>query len=270
VPHLVRMILAGVAVTLIGAMASVGLYAVVVGGMLFGATAARPAALAAPVLVTIQAIPTTPTAIPIPSSTPIPSSLIPGLARQPGPALAAPLSTAVDLRIEPTGTPAAQMASPSSTPTVFPTVPTVVRDPASPVAQVGTSRQAVHDGVTLEIVDVQRGWQPDSPGGLPSPTRTAGELFAVQVRLTNGAVELRFAADLDLALVLDDGARLAPRPVPPLREPHLLTLPMLAGDAVRGWLTYQVPAGSSARSLQWSPTRPDRPRAEATYLLALP
>jgi hypothetical protein len=73
-----------------------------------------------------------------------------------------------------------------------------------------------------------------------------------------------------VALVAEDGARLAPRQVPPLRDPHLLTVPVPPGDSVRGWLTYETPAGTAPQRLQWSPTRPDRPRAEATYILALP
>ena len=71
-------------------------------------------------------------------------------------------------------------------------------------------------------------------------------------------------------LVADDGARYAPRQAPPLREPRLLTVPMPPGDAVRGWLTYETPVGTAPRRLQWSPTRPDRPHAHATYTLAVP
>jgi hypothetical protein len=124
--------------------------------------------------------------------------------------------------------------------------------------------------VTLEIVDVERGWQVRGPDGSVVQRRDGSDLVTVHVRLSNDASELRFLADTDLVLVADDGARLAPRQVPPLREPHLLTVPVPSRESVRGWLTYDVPAGSEARRLQWSPTRPDRPRAEATYLLTLP
>jgi hypothetical protein len=90
------------------------------------------------------------------------------------------------------------------------------------------------------------------------------------VRLANETAELRYVSEADLVLVADDGTRVAPRQAPPVREPRMLTLPVPPHDAVRGWLTYEVPAGQEPRRLQWSPTRPDRPRAEATYLLPLP
>ena len=96
------------------------------------------------------------------------------------------------------------------------------------------------------------------------------ELVTVHVRLVNEAAEIRYVADTDLVLVADDGARLSPRQTPPLREPHLLTVPVPPREPVRGWLTFDVPAGLEPRRLQWSPTRPDRPRADATYLLDLP
>jgi hypothetical protein len=126
----------------------------------------------------------------------------------------------------------------------------------------------VHDGLTLEIVEVERGWQAASDGS--SPRRNdAPELLTVQVRLSNESTDLRYLADTDLVLVAEDGARLSPRQATPQREPHLLTVPVPGHDSVRGWLTYEIPGGVEPKRLQWSPTRPDRPRAEATYLLAL-
>jgi hypothetical protein len=93
--------------------------------------------------------------------------------------------------------------------------------------------------------------------------------MTVQVRLSNETGELRYAADTDLVLAADDGARLAPRQGTPLRGPRLLTVPVPPRDSVRGWLTYEVPVGLEPRRLQWSPTRPDHPRADATYILSL-
>ena len=250
-PYLVRLGCAAVALLAIAALTSIGLYAVVAGGVLFGAPGPRATPAAPPVLVTIQAAPVTPTPVVIPSSTPMPTSLIPGLGQ---PAVSA-------------------LAPPSQSPVVTTSPAAATRPPAvaaSPAVQPEPGRQAVHEGLTLEIVEVERGWQPRMPDGSPARTRDGQELLTVHVRLVNRAAELRFATDADLVLVADDGARYAPRQAPPPREPHLLTVPVPPGDTVRGWLTYEMPAGAAPHRLQWSPTRPDRPRAEATYLLGLP
>jgi hypothetical protein len=119
-------------------------------------------------------------------------------------------------------------------------------------------------------VEVVRDWQPADAIGAPIRVRDGHELLTIQVRLTNAAVEPRYVADADFALATEDGARYAPRASAPQREPRLLTLPLLTGDSVRGWLTFETPAGIEARRVQWSPTRPDRPRAEATYNLLIP
>jgi hypothetical protein len=141
-------------------------------------------------------------------------------------------------------------------------------DPAAGRIELG--RQAAHEGITLEIVELDRGWQATGSDGSPLRQKPGFELLTVHVKLTNDAAEVGFVSDADLLLVSDDGSRYAPRQAPPLRGPHLLTLPVLPNDAVRGWLTYEVPVGLDLHRLQWSPTRPDRPRAEKTYLLTLP
>ena len=249
-PNLFRLGCAAVAMITIAALTSIGLYSMVAGGVLFGAPSARSTPAAAPVLVTIQAAPVTPTVVPIPTSTPMPASLIAGV----GPALAAPSSAGAATPSPAPAPPAVAVASPLATPPV----------------QAESGRQAIHEGLTLEVVEIERGWQPRQPDGSLVRVRDGQELTAVHVRLVNRAAELRFAADSDLVLVGDDGARYSAQQAPPLREPHLLTVPVLPGDTVRGWLTYEAPAGAAPHRLQWSPTRPDRPRAEATYLLALP
>jgi hypothetical protein len=121
--------------------------------------------------------------------------------------------------------------------------------------------------VTLEISQIDRGWQSVGPDGAVQRVRDGYELVTLQVRLANGASELRYVADTDIVLVGEDGTRFAVRHAAPFRDPHLLTVPLPPGDVIRGWLSYEVPTGLAAPRLQWSPTRPDRPRAEATYLL---
>jgi hypothetical protein len=137
-------------------------------------------------------------------------------------------------------------------------------------AQSDPARQATHEGVRLEIVEVDRGWQAAGADGAPVRPDRGIDLLTIQVKLSNEADDVRYVADTDLLLVSEDGARYAPRQTPPARGPHLLTLPVPPNEAVRGWLTFDVPTGTDPKRLQWSPTRPDRPRAEKTYLLNLP
>ena len=140
---------------------------------------------------------------------------------------------------------------------------------ASPGGQ-SAARLATYEGMSAEIVEVERGWQPTDASGAPLPVRDGHELVTVQVRLANSATENRYVAEHDLVLVGDDGARFAPKQAAPQREPRLLTMPLLPGDTVRGWLTYETPAGQATRRIQWSPTRPDRPRADTAFNLPLP
>jgi hypothetical protein len=272
VAQLFRLGCAGVAVIAIAALTSIGLYAVVAGGVLFGAPGARSTPVAVPFLVTIQAAPITPTVVPIPSSTPMPSSLIPGLAQAPAPALVPPSPAASTVEGRPMTTAAPSSSTPVAavlTPSPYGAASPRVEGPATP-AQAELGHQAIHEGLMLEIVEIEPGWQARAADGALIRGRDGLDLLTIHVRLVNRTAELRYAADSDIVLVADDGARFAPRQVPPLREPHLLTLPVPPGDGVRGWLTYDVPAGSTPRRLQWSPTRPDRPRAEATFMLTLP
>lgn len=247
-PPLLRFGCAGVAVIAIAALTSVGLFAVVAGGLPFGGPSARTAANQAPVLVTIQAAPATPTVPPPPTATETPVSLLPVLVTA---ARAAPATNGP-----------APPAAPS------PAAPNVGRGEPPPAGPPEAERIVAHDGLVLEVAQAERRWQPPTEMGQPAPRD--GELVAVQLRFANRAGEVRFVADADVLLVGEDGARYPARTAAPRREPHLLTVPLTANDAIRGWLTYEVPTGTALRGIQWSPTRPDRPRAETTYVLALP
>jgi hypothetical protein len=269
VPPVVRLGCAGVAVIAIAALTSIGLFAVVAGGLPFGTVATRAAASGAPVLVTIQALPPTPTGAAFPTATAVPASLIPARAIQPPPAPTAP----------PTSQPASQPVGPSaqaatSTPVPSPK-PLASPQPETPPAAPATTasdpeRTATHDGLLLELAGSEHGWQPATTEAAPGPGREAAELLTIDLRFTNQAGDVRYVADADVLLVGDDGSRYAPRQTGAHREPRLLTVPVPANDSLRGWLTYEVPPGTALRGLQWSPTRPDRPRAEATYMIGLP
>jgi len=278
VPQVARLGCAGMILILIAALTSVGLYAVVAGGVPWAGTGARSSAGGAQVLVTIQAGPAPPTSAAAsttpatvltrpPSTSAAPAQ--PSVA--PAPAAAAP--TPADSRPATTVAPpgqAAPAAAASATPLPSASATSAPADATAVSPSASLPGRASHEGLALEIVEVERGWQVRGPDGSVVQRRDGSELVTVHVRLSNEASELRYLADTDLVLVADDGARLAPRQTPPLREPHLLTVPVAPHDSVRGWLTFDVPAGLEPRRLQWSPTRPDRPRAEATYLLALP
>jgi hypothetical protein len=96
VPQIIRFGCAGVAVIIIAALTSVGLYAVLTGGFPFGGPAPKPLTGGAQVLVTIQAGQPTPT--PPSASTRTPASgsaLAPGA---PASALAAPAAVAAARR----------------------------------------------------------------------------------------------------------------------------------------------------------------------------
>ena len=245
--YLIRLGCAAVAVVAIAALTSIGLYAVVAGGVLFGAPSPRTTSALAPVLVTIQAAPATPTTVLLPTSTPMPSSLIPGLGQPPAAALALPAS------------PGAAAATPATAQTLALATPPAAGAASPQVAPMAATappdggRQAIHDGLALEVVEVECAWQARQPDSTPARGREGQELLTVHVRLVNRTPKLRFAADGDLLLVADDGARLTPRQAPPLREPHLLTVPVPPGDVVRGWLTYDAPAGTAPRRLRRPP-----------------
>lgn len=272
VPQLFRFGCAGAVLIVIAALTSVGLYAMVAGGVPWASTSTRTTPGGAQVLVTIQAAPVTPTssvsagtqmpAVSQPARPISPAAVITQPSAAPAPAAATAPPVAGTATSAPPG--AASTPGPSATVTAPPAVP------ASGPATANPSSRATHEGLALEIIDVERGWQVRALDGSVIQRRDGSALVTIQVRLLNEAPELRFLADTDLVLVADDGARLAPRQTPPLREPHLLTVPVPSRDSVRGWLTYDVPAGSESTRLQWSPTRPDRPRADATYLLTLP
>ena len=269
-PQIVRFGCAGVAVIIIAALTSVGLYAVLTGGFPFGGPAPKPLTGGAQVLVTIQAGQPTPT--PPSASTPTPASGSASAASAltaPAAVAAAPTATTqptVTPGVAPVQTPAAASsrgvaASPAASP---------ARSGVGSVSLPDPARQTTHEGLAAEIVELEREWQPTDATGTPIRLREGSELVTVHVRLTNSAPETRYVSDGDLVLVSEDGARFAPRQAGPQREPRLLTTPLLPGDLVRGWLTYETQAGQPARRLQWSPTRPDRPRAETTFNLTLP
>lgn len=269
-PQIVRFGCAGVAVIIIAALTSIGLYAVLTGGFPFGGPAPKPITGGAQVLVTIQAGQPTPT--PPSASTPTPAGGSAGApAASPASALAAPIAVAAAPAPTAPPTPTAT-AAPLQTP-----APATASSPAANPSAANPSggaansaKQTVHEGLTAEIVEVERGWQATDAAGAPIRVRDGQELLTVQVRLTNSANESRYVADGDLVLVSEDGARFAPKQAAPQREPRLLTMPLLPGDTVRGWLTYETPTGQVTRRLQWSPTRPDRPRADTTFNLPLP
>ena len=304
-PQVFRLGCAGAALIVIAALTSVGLYAVVAGGVPWAGVAIRTAPGGVPVLVTIQAAQSTPTLAL--TSTPVAT---------PGPGRPAAQAATAGAQASATGAPGPALAPPAAAPTPTdarqpadtrqpsdPRQPTDTRQPSdtrqpaataaiaaaaganaqapatttsaraetpTPSAPPDPSQQATHDGLSLEIVEIERGWQATGSDSALIRRRDGSDLLTVQVRFSNEAGELRFVNDADLVLVADDGARLAPRQTAPQREPRLLTVPAPPHEAVRGWLTYDVPAGLEPRRLQWSPTRPDRPRADATYLLTLP
>ncbi len=256
-PPFLRLGCAGVAVIAIAALTSIGLFAVVAGGLPFAGPGARTVANGAPVLVTIQAQPVTPTVAPQPTATEAPQSLIPAFA---APARAAQSATqppaAVAATVTPPSSPVA-LASPRT-------------DAASATSPGIHEHAAAHDGLTMEVAEVDRHWRPVSADAATPSARDAPDVLTVHVRFTNRTGEVRFVADTDVLLVGDDGARFSPRQSGAHREPRVLTVPVAPNDTLRGWLTYELPPSTSLRGLQWSPTRPDRPRADATYMIGLP
>ena len=58
---------------------------------------------------------------------------------------------------------------------------------ASPTFQSEPGRQVSHDGLMLEIVEVERGWQGRMPDGSVFRSRDGQELLTVHVRLLNRA-----------------------------------------------------------------------------------
>lgn len=274
-PQIVRFGCAGVAVIIIAALTSVGLYAVLTGGFPFAGPAPKPVSGGAQVLVTIQASQPTPT--PPSASTPTPAggSGAPGSPSAPASALAAPAAPAPTATIPPTATPT---VAPLQTPPVGASPGAAAASPAAGPVRHGVgsvslpdpARQTTYEGLAAEIIEIERGWQPTDVTGAPIRLRDGAELVTVHMRMTNNAPEARYVSENDLVLVSEDGARYAPRQSGPQREPRLLTTPLLPSDIVRGWLTFETQAGLPTRRLQWSPTRPDRPRAETAFNLTLP
>lgn len=279
---LLRLGCAGVAAIAIAALTSIGLYAVVAGQMFTGSAAARPPAGGAPLLVTIQAGPATPTPPPTLTETPMPASLLPAAVSAPAHA-APPPATPVTAAPVAAATPSAAAAAPATPsvpavptqPTATPASPSALAagpspvSASSPAASAEPAGQATHEQLVVSVLAVEWAW-PGTDDTAPRDGRAGPPLVTVLVSATNRARETRFVADADLLLVGADGARYTPRPAGTAREPRLLTMPILPGDTVRGWLTYEAPAGELSTRLQWSPTRPDRPRAEAAYVLSLP
>jgi hypothetical protein len=273
VPQVVRMGCAGIAVIVIAALTSIGLFAVVAGGLPFGTVSPRAVAGGAPVLVTIQALPVTPTVQAMPTGTLAPASLIPAPSGPARAAQAAPTANGT-LAAQPSPLPiAAAAGTPMTAPQASPAAqasPLPDAQPADASAPPSPQNTVTHDGLSLEVVELDRRWQPTVADNATALGREPADILTVHVRFANRSGDVRYVADADVLLVADDGARFAPRLSAPQREPRLLTVPVSASDGLRGWLTYEVPAGTSLRGVQWSPTRPDRPRAEATYLVGLP
>ncbi|MGE3270348.1 MAG: hypothetical protein AB7P40_16465 [Chloroflexota bacterium] len=270
-PQFIRFGCAGIAVILIAALTSVGLYAVVAGGLPFGGPTHRPVAGGAQVLVTIQASQATPTPPSAATSTPTPTALSAALA--PPVALAAPAAPTPP----PAGQPAPSAAStpisgppPDWSPSGSPPAGGPPGSPAPTPPWPDAGPRAAHEGLTLELVEIERSWRPTDSAGAPLPVRSGSQLVTVLLRAASSASDPRYVAVSDVVLVAEDGSRFAPRTGGPVREPPFLTIPLIPGDTIRGWLTYEVPTSIRLLRLQWSPTRPDRPRAESTYVLDLP
>ncbi len=277
-PPFLRLGCAGIAVITIAALTSIGLFAVVAGGLPFGNVATRAVASGVPVMVTIQAMTVTPTVFSVSTTTPAPASLIPSPAGPPRPVQAAPAP--VQAVPAPVAATAIQPTPPQTTPAAASSPvpsPLPLASPQADGLPAGTAgvapdgeRTATHDGLLLELAEVERRWQPPTTEATTGTVREATDLLTLHLRFINRAGDVRYVADSDILLVGEDGSRYAPRPSGQRREPRLLTVPVPANDGLRGWLTYEVPPGTTLRGVQWSPTRPDRPRADATYMLGLP
>lgn len=270
-PQLVRLGCAGLAAVVIAALTSIGLYAVVAGQVFTVGAAARPQSNLPPVLVTIQAGPGSATPLPTATETPMPASLLGGPVASSG--VAAPAPTPIETRATSTATAAPTPALGTPTPPAATSANGAASSPAAvagPADRRELPRQVLHDGLALEILSAERDWQATLPDGTPRRPREGMHLVTILVRFSNGTAEARHVADADLTLVGEDGSRFTPLPTGPAREPRTLTVPVLPGDVIRGWLTYEVPAGEQPVRLQWSPTRPDRPRAETAFLLGVP
>jgi hypothetical protein len=262
-------LLAGLALIAITALTTVGLYAIVEGGLGVRGAAGRSSGGGVPLLVTIQAGPATGTPAAVAAETPTVAA--PGAAR-PAPA---PASTA--------GATTASATAPQATASVqAPTPAQALETPAAeratvvavlpPSSRVEPRQRATHDGLVVEILEVERDWKPTNLDGSSVAVQPRLEIAAVLVQISSQSPELRFLDGSDLILVGPDGARFAPRPSPLAREPRLLRMPVLPGDVVRGWLTYVVPSGTRTtrarrrrrRSSRGPPSRgrhgPDRRR----------
>jgi hypothetical protein len=251
VRQLARLGCAGLALITIATLTSIGLYAIVAGGVLAPGPTTKTTTGGAPVLVTIQAGPSTATpgttaATEPPTPLPRPATILapPGAAPAASSGGAPPdgnTTTRVDGNAQAAG----------------------ARPPGEP------SRQATYQGVTIEVVEVARGWQPIGFDGVALAVQPDMDVVTVLVQITNRSNEVRFVSDADVILVGSDGSRYATRPAPLAREPHLLTTPLMAGDVVRGWQTYLLPQGTTITKAQWNPTRADRLPADAAFTLEL-
>jgi hypothetical protein len=265
----VRAVCAGLALVIIASLTSIGLYAIVVGGLTPIGSAGRSTSIGVPLLITIQAGTATLTPLAPATETPVVTSLRPApvviATAGPAPTAAATTATATtfDGIIQPRAT------AGSGPPTADGPRPDETARPAVS-SRVETRRKVSHDGLQVEIVELERAWTPTALDGSPLAIQTGLEVVAALVQVTSQSGDLRFIGADDLILVGAEGVRFAPRPVPVAREPRLLTMPVLGGDVVRGWLSYVVPSGTSLAWAQWNPSRPDRPAGDAAYALELP
>jgi hypothetical protein len=308
--QLARFVSAGFALLIIAGLTSIGLYSVVAGGLLNSVPVGRSGIGAPPVLVTIQAGQATPTPATASGtgdlSTPIPglsSKAAPALApvgaggSANGPASAnaqssagnpsAQSRTAASPGAQTQGAPAGSATTPipggastgssSGTPAPAPVDAATTAKPNKPgqpaatlASQPDGNHTVTHEGVAAEIVEVEHGWTPVGIDGVALNVQPGLDVVTVLMQLSNGSSELRYIGDGDILLVGSDGTRYAPRPTPMAREPHLLTMPIMPGDTVRGWQTYTVPQGVTIARAQWNPSRPDRAPGSAAYSLDLP
>jgi hypothetical protein len=103
------------------------------------------------------------------------------------------------------------------------------------------------DGVTLEATR-QGPWVSTNQFMRPSP---GNQFYAVEVVLKNPGAN---SADFNLfsfSLATSDGGRYTPTFFGP--EPTLSHGTLFPNDAVRGWVTFEVPTGSKVTRLIWAP-----------------
>lgn len=115
---------------------------------------------------------------------------------------------------------------------------------------------ASHDGLTVVVLQVSRGWLPPYSSLRPKP---GTEHLTIEVRLRNGGDRARRYDASDFHVDVEDGSRWD-RTLG--RSPDLLLGTLAPGEAAEGWLTFDVPIGKPAVQLVWF--------ARLDYAVAIP